>query len=414
MRRRHSFALLLCNIMLIGGIALAAPLRAEEANEYIQGEVVVKLASASDLHDVAVEYGLDPVPIDQFGSRPIYQMRIVDGASPQERAKALVADGQKRVEYAEPNYTGQTPEGRHNVSWAKGEAASYASQWAPTAMRLAEAHQVSRGAGVTVAVLDTGVDAAHPDLARRLAGGYDFIDGDANPAEEGSHEQNAAYGHGTHVAGLVALAAPDAQIMPVRVLDPDGLGNLWVMAEALAYAANPDGDATTDDGADVINLSWGTPESVELLKEVLQDVIGVGGDADEGGGGGQGIVVLAAAGNSGDSKPQYPAAEDEMEILAVGASTAEDTLATFSTYGNWVRIAAPGEAIVSGVPGGGYGTWSGTSMATPLAAGTAALVRSAYPDLGVVEVIDRIESSAAKIDGAVPLRVDAAAALGLN
>ncbi len=411
---RRSIRLLLCNIILLGSIALAAPLRAEEVSGYIQGEVLVKLARASDLRDVAVEYGLDPVPIDQFGSRPIYRMRIVDGASPEERAKALVSDSQKRVEYAEPNYTGHTPEGDQNVSWAKGDAASYASQWAPALMRLPRAHQVNRGAGVTVAVLDTGVDAAHPDLAGHLAGGYDFVDGDANPAEEGSREQNVAFGHGTHVAGLVALAAPDAKIMPVRVLDPDGLGNLWVMAEALAYAANPDGDAATDDGADVINLSWGTPESVELLKEVLQDVIGVGGDADEGGGGAQGIVVLAAAGNSGDSNPQYPAAEDEMEILAVGASNAENRLASFSTYGNWVRMAAPGEAIVSSVPGGGYGTWSGTSMATPLAAGTAALVRSAYPDLGVVQVIDRLESTAAKIDGAVPLRVDAAAALGLD
>lgn len=94
-------------------------------------------------------------------------------------------------------------------------------------------------AGVTVAVLDTGVDPNHPAFAGRLALGFDFVDFDADPREEGVAGVHAGYGHGTHVTGLIALVAPDAKIMPVRVLDQDGVGNIWVLAEGLLYASIP-------------------------------------------------------------------------------------------------------------------------------------------------------------------------------
>lgn len=133
-----------------------------------------------------------------------------------------------RLAYAEPNYIGATPEGRQDYIWATGATVGgYAAQWAPEAMQLARAQRVTRGAGVTVAVLDTGVDLAHPALAGRLVPGYDFVDFDSDPSEVGVYGIDRGFGHGTHVAGLVALAAPDAKIMPVRVLDPSGRGNAW-------------------------------------------------------------------------------------------------------------------------------------------------------------------------------------------
>jgi thermitase len=127
-----------------------------------------------------------------------------------------------------------------------------------------------------------------------------------------------------------------------------------------------------------------------------------------------GPVVVAAAGNSGPSTAyEYPAAESAPVVLAVAASTESDTLADFSTRGPWVDLAAPGQNILSSVPDNEYGTWSGTSMATPLVAGTAALVRARYPNLSAAQVAARIVSESAIIAGPVPHRVDAARAVGL-
>lgn len=298
---------------------------------------------------IAAQYHLNPVPLDQFGSRPIYRLRITDGAQIQQRVSQLIADTQRRVVYAEPNYIYKAPEDTGN-SWSSGnywssggDAGAYTAQWSPQTIHLATAHQYTRGAGITVAVLDTGVDATHSALKNHLAAGYDFVDMDNDPLEVGSRQQGH-YGHGTHVAGLVALVAPEAKIMPVRVLDQNGVGNVWVLAEALAYAVNPDGDIATHDGADVINMSIGTLRHTnslaDLLKKVSSDVP-LAGDDDFPSTGTPGVVI-AAAGNGGDSTPQYPAAENIGGLFGVGASTQSDTLATFSTRGSWIRVIAPG------------------------------------------------------------------------
>jgi subtilisin family serine protease len=402
--------------------AVTAPALAGDESGYLPGEVIVKLVQAADLAGVAADHALDPAPLDQFGTRPIFRLAILDGADPLDRAAELVGDA--RVTYAEPNFAAQAPEGRQRTPWAiGGDSGGYAAQWAPGTIRLPEAHAVTRGAGITVAVLDTGVDAAHPALSGRLLPGYDFVDMDADPSEVGVYGQDPAFGHGTHVSGLVALAAPEAVILPLRVLDRDGVGNIWVLAEALAYAVDPDGDPLTDDGADVINLSLSTTRRTDLLEDIVAEVTCDDDDDDDEArwvedddclaNGGRGVVVVAAAGNSGASLPEYPAAEALAGLLAVAASTPGDTLASFSNYGDWVQVAAPGEAIISSVPGGGYGTWSGTSMAAPFVAGQAALVQAANPLLTAAQVVQQMTATAVEMDGPVPLRIDAAAALGL-
>jgi subtilisin family serine protease len=256
---------------------------------------------------------------------------------------------------------------------------------------------------VRVAVLDTGIDASHPALAGRLARaadgsilGRDFVDDDLDASEAGSRA-DAGFGHGTHVAGLVALAAPGARLMPVRVLDAAGRGNTWVLAEALAWAVDPDGNPATDDGAHVINISLGTTRRTELLKTVAEladcsfdddedddDYDDAGFDDDRARCAlGHAAVVAAAAGNGGsDTEQQFPAAEPVTGVLGVAASTEARRIADFSNAGSWIQISAPGELIVSTVPGGGWGTWSGTSMAAPLVAGTAALVLQTLPPGG--------------------------------
>lgn len=395
---------------------------------YAPGELLVKLAHDDALNAVAHDYGLDPQPLGRFGTRPIYRLRILDGSDPPIKAAQLrSADGSSgdaRVLYAEPNYNLQTPEARRGrTSWVVGQdAGAYVAQWAPNVIGLAGAHAVTRGAGVRVAILDTGVDPEHPALAGRLSGGFDFVDFDVDPREEGSYGINPGFGHGTHAAGLVAMAAPDATIIPVRVLDPNGEGNLWVLAEGLLYAVEygPDGVRRNGDEAQVISLSLGTLRPTNLLADLIAAAACAEDDDDDDAEEDEercrsngGVVVIAAAGNGGDSTPQYPAAEAVAGLLAVGASTSADSTASFSTYGPWVQLAAPGEAIVSSVPGGSYGTWSGTSMAAPLTAGVAALLRASRPELSALEVAERLVDSGRAISGPIARRLDAAAALSV-
>jgi hypothetical protein len=420
------FRLVISLIMIVTLFQVAAPdtsVSAQGPEAFLPNEVVLKLLRTADLSRVAASYGLQPTPLAQFGTRAIFRMRILDGDSPQGKAAELATD--PRVIYAEPNFIGQSPEARQRVTWAKGdESQGFEDQWAAIMIRLPEAHTVTRGEGITVAVLDTGVDASHPALAGRIVNGYDFVDLDSSPNEEGNHEQNVAFGHGTHVAGLVALAAPEAKIMPLRVLDEDGYSNIWVLAEAMAYAVNPDGNLKTDDGADVVNLSLSTERPTHLLADIGQEITCIkekddDDDEDDDKKGclarnsQKGVVIVASAGNNGSSAPEYPAAEGVPGSLSVGASTSFDSLASFSNYGAWVHITAPGQGILSSVPGGEYAFWSGTSMAAPLVAGQAALVRAANPRFDAAAVVQRILSTSFAISGPVPRRIDAAAALGI-
>lgn len=408
---------LLCAVPgLLGGQAARAESPSATATSstsqasFTPRQIVVKLYLASDLVQVARDNGLGVVPIDQFGTRPIYRLRIRDGVDPLMKAQQLEADA--RVEYAEPNFIIRPPEWVSQYSWAKVDSpGSVTSQWAPKKINLSAAHAAgpnTTGAGITVAVLDTGIDRTHPMLRNRLVPGYDFVDMDADPSEEGAYDVNAAYGHGTHVAGLVALVAPDARIMPVRVLDPNGRGNIWVIAEALRFAVDPDGDEDTPDGADVINLSLSSPRQSDLLADVVGDAIcQVETDDDCLSTAPEGTVIIAAAGNSGTTRREYPAAEDESGLLAVAASTPGDFLAGFSTRGAWVDVAAPGKNIVSSMPEGKYASWNGTSMSAGIVSGLAAIVRSTHPDWKWDNVTDHIMATAAEIPGSVPRRIDA-------
>lgn len=398
--------------------------KAATADAELPGEVLVKLRSTDALGPLLTKYQLSLV--SQFGARPIYRLKVVGLADAHAKIAALATE--LDVLIAEPNFVHSSPEARRIVAWTIGTPAAYTAQWAPRALRLPEAHRLSRGAGIRVAVLDTGVDRQHPALAGRLLPGFDFVDFDHDPTEVGSPVTNISFGHGTHVAGLVAMVAPGAKIMPLRVLDANGAGNAWVLAEAMLYAVDPDGNPATNDGAHVINLSLGSTSRTRILDSVAQlaacaipvvavdpvdDVSDPGYNSDK-----QrcsnfsGAVIVAAAGNdASNAVRQYPAAEHVYGLLAVAASNADSRLAAFSNFGSWVDIAAPGQGITSAVPGGGYGTWSGTSMAAPLAAGTAALVRALNPGLSPRDVTRRLVRLSSGLCGTGLREVDAAAAL---
>jgi len=384
--------------------------------------VVVKLRCAAALPALLSRYSLTLV--SRFGSRPIFRLKTIGAVAPRDILPALQLEPDVMI--AETNVTHSSPEARANMPWAIGNPDAYVAQWAPRVMRLNVAQRLSTGAGVRVAVLDTGVDRSHPMLAGRLLPGFDFVDFDTDPSEVGA-PPSPGYGHGTHVAGLIAMVAPAAQIMPLRVLDSQGVGNAWVLAEALLYAVDPDGNPATDDGAQVINLSLGSLSRTRIMAAIgailtckpaipddpIEDRSDPGYAADTARcAHSNGAVVIAAAGNDSSSNVnEYPAAEGAYGLMSVGASDSKQRLAAFSNSGSWVDIAGPGEGITSSIPGGGVATWSGTSMASPLVAGTAALLRAYDPSLQPKDVVVRLRRTASTLCGTRIGQVDAAAAL---
>lgn len=422
----HSAPWLACLAQLAGGLLALCVQGTAVGKEAVDGEIIVRLRDQGAVAPLLVKHQLSL--IGRFGSRPIYRLKVIGNAKVSEKIEAL--RGEADVRSAEANIAYQAFEPDKNVAWAIGDRQTFAAQWAGSAIRLNQAHQISTGAGVRVAVLDMGVDRQHPALAGKLLPGFDFVDFDADPSEVGS-EANRYFGHGTHVAGLVTLVAPDARIMPLRILDADGVGNAWVLAEAMLYAVDPDGNPNTDDGAHVINLSLSSLTKTDLFKTVQKLVtctISSSGatDADAGGDdadvaptladkarckGFGGAVVVAAAGNRGSNQQEYPAAEASSALLSVGASDAKGWLAGFSNRGGWVRIVAPGDGITSTVPGGGYATWSGTSMSAPLVAGAAALLRADNWNLDANQIVKRLKGNATKLCGTGLKQLDVAAAL---
>ncbi len=428
---------LLC-LILVAGLIIIQPARMQDAarqdgrvaienatnEEYIPDQVIVQLNPPFDIATVAAMYGLDPNIIGELTvGDPAeelvtsYLLRIADGSTVEAKVAQLRADT-VRVLFAEPHYLHSAPEAAR-PSWSVGDSygmvpagrKTFNGQWSRAKIRLDEAHQVTRGATagpnpvpIVVAVLDTGIDFNHPAFAGRLVPGYDFVDGDNNPSEEGS-PQIGPYGHGTHVAGIISMVAPEAKIMPIRVLGVDGRGTAFRLALGLKFAV--------DHGAHVINLSLSTPNQMLLVQDVFYHEMDGIDDVPL-----TGAVVVAAAGNSGDTVRQYPAGETlsgrpGREVLAVAASTNNDLLTTFSTRGSFVSVMAPGERITSPVPYNRYANWSGTSMAAPLVAGEVALIRAVFPYAEPKDIVTSVKQQAVIVSGQ-PRRIDVMRAISVD
>lgn len=251
------------------------------------------------------------------------------------------------------------------------------------------------GKGIVVAVVDSGVDYTHSDLGGcigsgcKVIGGYDFVDGDADPMD--------IDGHGTHVAGIVAAnggvvgVAPDALILAVRVLDSEGNGFNTQTVEGIEYAVDPDGDPSTDDGADIINLSLGGPGDAD-------DIVSSAVDAATA----AGVAVIVAAGNGGEYlEIGGLSPSSARSAITVGSVEPNGTISSFSSKGPLLNssfgkpeLAAPGGNIYSLAIGESYTTESGTSMAAPHVAGAAALLKQARPTLNPQQIKSVLMSSA--------------------
>ena len=289
----------------------------------------------------------------------------------------------------------------------------FANQYSIGLMEVATAQTLSTGAGTAVAVLDTGVDASHPALAGAVLGnGFNFINDTNNTDDVGDGVDNDGdgatdeqVGHGTYVAALIALVAPDVKILPVVVLNPDGRSDIWIVTKGMYYAI--------DKGVEVINASLGTSYRPNGFEDAIDEAKALG------------IIIVGAVGNeSGDCRVQ-PA--HTSNAFGVVATDDQDIKADFSNFYQDTFISAPGDSkllggkpgqfdpdrsIASAVPGGEYAYWEGTSMAVPFVSGAIALIRAQHPEWDPDEpppgkdpefiynaIEDALVSTAVNIDG---------------
>ena len=269
--------------------------------------------------------------------------------------------------YVEPNIRFQIDSIPNDPDWPK--------QWGPQKIEADWAWNTTIGGpSVLVAVVDTGIDWNHPDLAENYVPlGYDWVNNDPDPMDDN--------GHGTHCAGVITAIVNNsigmAGLAQVRVMAEKGLdesGSGWTsdLASAIIHAV--------DQGADIISCSWGSYEKSTLLHEAVKYAYD------------HGVLVVAAAGNDATDTKQYPAAYDE--VFAVTATDQNDDPASFTNFGNWVEVAAPGVQIYSTIWDDSYAYMSGTSMSAPHVSGLAALIWSRFPSMTRDQVLAQLQYTA--------------------
>jgi len=273
---------------------------------------------------------------------------------PLEEAFYFASQASELSRYVEPNFKFQSAYVPNDPSWSL--------QWGPAKIQADYAWNTTTGdKSVLVAVIDTGIDWTHPDLAANYVPlGYDWVNDDSDPKDD--------YGHGTHVAGIIGAVLNNSagiaglaqvQVMAEKALDAYGYGYEDDLANAIIHAV--------DQGADILSNSWGSQTDSQLIHDAFK--YAYEGD----------VLIIAAAGNTGNSQIIYPASYPE--VIAVAATDQSDKRAGFSTFGDWMELAAPGVDIYSTVLSGSYENKSGTSMAAPHVSGVAALVWSRFPSL---------------------------------
>jgi len=341
---------------LLFALARMAPVSVADAKmsatpeaPHVPGTVLVKFRS--DATSVKQEEFLKAYGLEVVGM--VYGDDVLILKTREEKVSALAQSlsNHPAVEYAEPDYIA-------TIDWTPNDQ-YWTQQWGPKKVSATQAWDVTRGSSSTiVAVVDTGVDLNHPDLASKVRTDidYDFVNNDSTAQDDN--------GHGTHVAGIAAAATnnttgvagmcPNCSILPVKVLNAAGSGSYSAIASGIRYAA--------DQGAKVINLSLGGSAGSSTLQSAVNYANS------------KGSLLICAAGNENTSAPSYPAYYSA--CVAVAATDQNDRRASFSNYGSWVDASAPGVSIYATYYNDTYASLSGTSMATPHAAGLAGLLFS--------------------------------------
>jgi len=356
-------------------------------------EIFVELVPGVSIETIEQTYGItlsDSIPGLNFYLFTLETPPGADAAQMVEDLVEVMDDDEPSIERAEPHRQMDTPEGVQLSIPDLGiqaDAQDFQNQPAANTVRTGAAHGRYTGAGITVAIVDTGMAFDHPLTSDRILGpGADFAGGDGTGQsqpncvdEDMDGETDESLNHGTFVAGLVLLVAPDARILPIRALETDGQGAVFDVARAILYAIEA--------GADIINLSDTMLHEARSIEEAIERAVEAG------------IVVVVAAGNRGeqivehldDECASFPAYREE--VIAVAAVDANLVKADFSDYGSAVDLSAPGVELLStyghllscgtgGQPADvDLAAWSGTSFAAPMVAGAAALILEKYPCL---------------------------------
>lgn len=336
---------------------------------YVPNEVLLDIAagvSSSQLDAIARRFRLTRVdvhPLRLLG-RTIHRWRINDGTSVSAVIRALA--GEARIVRAQPNYLFA----QSGTELAEGSVAGDPAQYVVAKLHLLDAHRLATGDGVLVAVIDSGIDTTHPDLAGTVAASFDVL---------GPHENHF---HGTAIAGAIAAhgrllgVAPRVRLLAVRSLDASGQGTSLSIADGIEWAVVR--------GARVLNMSFAGPQD-PLLRQHLAAVHA------------RGIVMVAAAGNEGPaSAPLYPAADEH--VIAVTATDADDHLYALANRGRYIALAAPGVEVLEPAPDDGVQLISGTSLAAAHVSGIAALILERAPMLRPEDVRSVLVRSVAALN----------------
>ena len=392
-----------------------AQVRSELQSEHVPDELIVGFKNPQDQNKVASSLGGEIVESYSMMDQ-VTRLKLPQGTDLTQAVLALRQSPD--VSFVEPNQilrledngvqtavSGQEKPGRPNDLderlWGLKNTKTPGAD-----ISALQAWEVSTGSkeGPLIAVIDSGADYRHPDLAANIAVNSAEIPGDGKDndgngviddvfgynAFEDHGDPMDGLGHGTHCTGTIAAEGNNgrgivgvqwhAQVLPVKIFHDRGLTTTDAILRGLEYAKKR--------GAVITSNSWGGPQPSQAIRQAFASF--------------PSALHVAAAGNDGrntDTKPTYPADYDLPNILTVGAGNSSDSPSWFTNFGRQsVDIFAPGEDILSTVPGGGYGVKSGTSMATPHVSGAAGLVATVYPEAGPAELKDRLLYSSDPLD----------------
>jgi len=410
----------------------------------------VLVTAPSNVSDVCGRHGLTPVAQATTNSGTGVYLVSTSSVDPSISTDVKVTSFEANHSLGVPELSGSTQAsltqstagildglpGRSAVAYfGSAVPSNYVTQPATTLFHMSARSQANlTGAGIIVAVIDTGVDVNHPGLQGALIQGFNFIANtnngselvDLNPSTAAALTQSTAgildgnniyimnpftaailtqstagildgspksFGHGTMTAGLVHLIAPSAKIMPLKAFAADGGSDLFNIIRAIYYA--------TDHGANVISMSFEISQSSPALQNAIQYALS------------KNVTLVAASGNDGQQIMVYPAAYNT--VIGVGSTSNTDAKSVFSNFGtNSIYVAAPGEGVITSYPGGNYAAGWGTSFSTPLVAGEAALLLQAKPSMHPGDVANAV-SHALAVSQMGHGRVDLCQALiGLN